>query len=122
RHNTLHRMIRRDELIVRSSMGDFGCIRLRLYLACSLLAEPTVVILDDPTTGLDPRGRSETWQVIRELVDDGTTVLLTTQYLEEAHQLADTIVVIDRGRVIARGTADELKARIGGERLRSEEH
>jgi len=101
----------------RPAKGYSGGMRRRLDLAGALVAEPTVVVLDEPTTGLDPRGRSDTWQVIRELVDDGTTVLLTTQYLEEADQLADTIVVIDRGRVIARGTADELKARIGGERL-----
>jgi ABC-2 type transport system ATP-binding protein len=74
-------------------------------------------MLDEPTTGLDPRGRLDTWEVIGELVADGTGVLLTTQYLEEADQLADTIAVIDRGRVIARGTSDQLKAQVGGERL-----
>ncbi|WP_370945718.1 ATP-binding cassette domain-containing protein [Amycolatopsis sp. cg5] len=94
-----------------------GGMRRRLDLAGALVAEPTVVILDEPTTGLDPRGRIDTWEVIKELVADGTTVLLTTQYLEEADQLCDSIVVIDKGKVIARGTADELKNQIGGERL-----
>ena len=74
-------------------------------------------MLDEPTTGLDPRGRLDTWEVITGLVADGADVLLTTQYLEEADQLADTIAVIDRGRVIARGTSDQLKAQVGGERL-----
>lgn len=94
-----------------------GGMRRRLDLAGALVAEPTVVILDEPTTGLDPRGRIDTWEVIKELVADGTTVLLTTQYLGEADQLCDSIVVIDKGKVIARGTADELKNQIGGERL-----
>ncbi|SDX28087.1 ABC-2 type transport system ATP-binding protein [Amycolatopsis xylanica] len=94
-----------------------GGMRRRLDLAGALVAEPTVVVLDEPTTGLDPRGRIDTWEVIKELVADGTTVLLTTQYLEEADQLCDSIIVIDKGKVIARGTADELKNQIGGERL-----
>jgi ABC-2 type transport system ATP-binding protein len=94
-----------------------GGMRRRLDLAGALVAEPQVVLLDEPTTGLDPRGRLETWEVIGELVADGATVLLTTQYLEEADQLADTILVIDHGRVIASGTADKLKAEVGGERL-----
>jgi ABC-2 type transport system ATP-binding protein len=101
----------------RPAKGYSGGMRRRLDLAGALVAEPTVVVLDEPTTGLDPRGRIDTWEVIKELVADGTTVLLTTQYLEEADQLADRIAVIDRGRVIARGTADELKDEIGGERL-----
>jgi ABC-2 type transport system ATP-binding protein len=101
----------------RPAKGYSGGMRRRLDLAGALVAEPTVVVLDEPTTGLDPRGRIDTWEVINELVADGTTVLLTTQYLEEADQLADRIAVIDRGKVIARGTADELKAEIGGERL-----
>ncbi|MGX7823637.1 ATP-binding cassette domain-containing protein [Actinokineospora sp. 24-640] len=94
-----------------------GGMRRRLDLAGALIAEPAVVVLDEPTTGLDPRGRMETWDVIGELVADGATVLLTTQYLEEADQLADRILVIDRGKVIASGTADQLKGEVGGERL-----
>ncbi|HEY3752043.1 MAG TPA: ATP-binding cassette domain-containing protein [Pseudonocardiaceae bacterium] len=94
-----------------------GGMRRRLDLAGALVARPTVVVLDEPTTGLDPRGRLDTWEVIGNLVSQGATVLLTTQYLEEADQLADTIAVIDKGRLIAQGTADELKAQIGGERL-----
>ncbi|GLZ43115.1 ATP-binding cassette domain-containing protein [Actinokineospora sp. NBRC 105648] len=94
-----------------------GGMRRRLDLAGALVAEPAVVVLDEPTTGLDPRGRLDTWEVIGELVADGATVLLTTQYLEEADQLANTILVIDHGKVIASGTADQLKGQVGGERL-----
>jgi ABC-2 type transport system ATP-binding protein len=94
-----------------------GGMRRRLDLAGALVARPEVVVLDEPTTGLDPRGRLDTWEVIGNLVSDGATVLLTTQYLEEADRLADTIAVIDRGKLIAQGTADELKAQTGGERL-----
>ncbi|MFD5342848.1 ATP-binding cassette domain-containing protein [Streptomyces anulatus] len=94
-----------------------GGMRRRLDLAGALVARPAVVVLDEPTTGLDPRGRADTWQAVRDLVSEGTTVLLTTQYLEEADQLADAIVVIEGGHVVARGSAAELKARVGGERL-----
>jgi oleandomycin transport system ATP-binding protein len=94
-----------------------GGMRRRLDLAASLVTEPEVLFLDEPTTGLDPRARNEVWGMVRGLVADGTTVLLTTQYLEEADLLADQIVVIDRGRVVARGTAEELKKRIGSQTL-----
>ncbi len=94
-----------------------GGMRRRLDLAAALVAEPPVLFLDEPTTGLDPRSRNGMWDVIRELVRGGTTLLLTTQYLEEADRLADDVVVIDRGTVIAQGTADQLKAQLGGERV-----
>ena len=94
-----------------------GGMRRRLDLAASLVTRPPVLFLDEPTTGLDPTSRQQMWDVIRELVSEGTTVLLTTQYLDEADALADSIVVIDHGTVIATGTARELKARIGGEHL-----
>jgi ABC-2 type transport system ATP-binding protein len=92
-----------------------GGMARRLDLAASLVAHPRVLFLDEPTTGLDPRARSEMWEVIRELVASGTTLLLTTQYLEEADELADDIVVFDRGRVIAQGSAEQLKDRVGGD-------
>ena len=94
-----------------------GGMRRRLDLAVTLILAPAVLFLDEPTTGLDPRNRREVWNAIRHLVDRGTTVLLTTQYLDEADQLAGEIVVIDRGRAIAHGTPDGLKARIGGDRV-----
>jgi ABC-2 type transport system ATP-binding protein len=92
-------------------------MRRRLDLAASLITRPQVLFLDEPTTGLDPRGRTEVWQAVRSLTADGTTVLLTTQYLEEADQLADRVSVIDVGRRVAEGTPDELKARLGGDRI-----
>ena len=92
-------------------------MRRRLDLAGALVAAPPVLFLDEPTTGLDPRSRTEMWAVLQGLVSGGTTLLLTTQYLEEADLLADDIVVIDHGKVIAQGTADQLKAQVGGERV-----
>ena len=111
------------ELFALSDAGDrpvktySGGMRRRLDLAAALVAEPPVLFLDEPTTGLDPRSRTDLWGVIRELVASGTTLLLTTQYLEEADRLADSIVVIDQGRTIAEGAADELKTQVGGERV-----
>ena len=97
-----------------------GGMQRRLDLAASLVGRPKVLFLDEPTTGLDPRSRLGMWEIIRSLVAGGTTILLTTQYLDEADDLADTIVVIDRGLVIARGTAEELKGQIGGDVLEFE--
>jgi ABC-2 type transport system ATP-binding protein len=106
-----------SEAAARTAKTYSGGMRRRLDLAASLVGRPQVLFLDEPTTGLDPRGRIEMWDVIRELVSDGTTILLTTQYLEEADRLADLIAVIDGGSVIAEGTSDELKTRVGGEVL-----
>ena len=92
-------------------------MRRRLDLAASLMSQPPVLFLDEPTTGLDPRSRMEMWALLQELVAGGSTLLLTTQYLEEADLLADDIAVVDHGLIIARGTADQLKSQIGGERI-----
>ena len=117
---------RSDELLDRFDLADAadrslrtysGGMRRRLDLAASLIAKPRLLFLDEPTTGLDPRSRIGLWEVITDLVADGTTVLLTTQYLEEADQLAEEIVVIDHGRVIAQGTSDTLKDQVGDDRL-----
>ena len=101
----------------RPVKGYSGGMRRRLDLAGALVAEPPVLFLDEPTTGLDPRSRNELWAVVDELVERGRTVLLTTQYMEEADMLADDIVVMDQGRRIAQGSADQLKAMVGGERI-----
>jgi ABC-2 type transport system ATP-binding protein len=117
---------RADELLERFGLAGTGAkpvkqysggMRRRLDLAASLILAPPVLFLDEPTTGLDPRGRNEVWEAVRALVAGGTTVLLTTQYLDEADQLADRISVIDHGRVIADGSPDQLKSRLGGDRI-----
>ncbi|SEF79087.1 ABC-2 type transport system ATP-binding protein [Actinacidiphila yanglinensis] len=117
---------RADELLERFNLTDAanrvsktysGGMRRRLDLAAALVVSPPVMFMDEPTTGLDPRNRQQLWEVIQELVSGGTTLLLTTQYLEEADHLAHDICVIDHGLVIARGTSDELKAQTGGERI-----
>jgi len=117
---------RADDLLEQFGLADAtdrivktysGGMRRRLDLASALIGRPRVLFLDEPTTGLDPRGRLGMWEVIRDLVREGVTLLLTTQYLEEADELADTIAVVDHGRIIARGTSDELKAEVGGERI-----
>src|SRR5204862_3605319 len=120
---------RADELLDRFDLASAanrpartysGGMRRRLDLASSLLTNPRILFLDEPTTGLDPRSRNEIWAIVRELRREGTTLLLTTQYLEEADQLADRIAVIDHGKVIAEGTGNELKDRVGGQILEVE--
>ena len=117
---------RTDELLVQFALDDAGDrvaktysggMRRRLDLAAALVGRPRLLFLDEPTTGLDPRSRLGLWDVIRSQVREGNTLLLTTQYLEEADELADEIAVVDHGRIIARGTADELKTQVGGERI-----
>ena len=108
---------RLEDAADRSSKTYSGGMQRRLDLAGALVARPPVLFLDEPTTGLDPRSRTEMWSLLQALVSGGTTLLLTTQYLEEADLLADNIVVIDNGKVIAEGTADDLKSQVGGERL-----
>ena len=118
---------RADELLERFSLTDAakrpastysGGMRRRLDLAASMIGRPLVLFLDEPTTGLDPRTRNEVWSEVKRMVGDGVTVLLTTQYMEEAEQLASELAVIDRGKVVAGGAIDELKARVGGRTLR----
>jgi ABC-2 type transport system ATP-binding protein len=117
---------RADELLIRLGLDDAadrlvrtysGGMRRRLDLAASLIADPPVLFLDEPTTGLDPQARTEMWSLLGELVDAGTTLILTTQYLDEADRTADQIVVLDGGRIAAQGTPAQLKARVGGQRI-----
>jgi ABC-2 type transport system ATP-binding protein len=117
---------RADELLERLDLTDAGTklvktfsggMRRRLDLAASLVASPEVLFLDEPTTGLDPRSRGDLWDMLRDLVRDGTALILTTQYLEEADRLADNVIVLDHGRTVAHGTPEELKAKIGDDRI-----
>ncbi len=118
---------RTDELLAAFDLQDArhrrvatysGGMRRRLDLAISLIKRPQLLVLDEPTTGLDPRSRDQLWGIVRHLVDDGVTILLTTQYLEEADQLADTVVMLDHGQIVAQGSAEQLKASLGTEVLR----
>ncbi|WP_075738340.1 ATP-binding cassette domain-containing protein [Streptomyces acidiscabies] len=118
---------RADELLERFSLTEAakrpaktysGGMRRRLDLAASMIGSPSVLFLDEPTTGLDPRTRNEVWDEVKRMVGDGVTVLLTTQYMEEAEQLASELTVVDRGKVVAEGRVDELKAKVGGRTLR----
>jgi len=117
---------RADELLAQVDLIDAfdklakdlsGGMRRRLDLAASLMSHPQVLFLDEPTTGLDPRSRNDLWDMLRNLVRDGTTIILTTQYLEEADRLADDVIVLDHGLTVAHGTPPELKAQIGGDRV-----
>jgi ABC-2 type transport system ATP-binding protein len=122
RANELLAQLSLDEAANRVVRTYSGGMRRRLDIAMSLIARPAVLFLDEPTTGLDPRSRLAMWELIEELARDGTTTLLTTQYLEEADRLAEEIIVIDHGSVIARGTAGELKRELGGERIEIQLH
>ena len=117
RGNELLAQFELDDAADRTVKTYSGGMRRRLDLASALIGRPKLLFLDEPTTGLDPRSRLGLWEVIRGLVRDGTTLLLTTQYLEEADELADTIAVVDHGKIIAKGTAIELKSNVGGERI-----
>jgi ABC-2 type transport system ATP-binding protein len=117
---------RGDELLEQLDLTDFatalvktysGGMRRRLDVAASLMGSPEVLFLDEPTTGLDPRSRGDLWQMLADLVREGTTIVLTTQYLEEADRMADDIVVLDHGETVAHGTPEDLKARIGDDRI-----
>ena len=117
---------RADDLLAQVDLADAadklardlsGGMRRRLDLAASLMSRPTVLFLDEPTTGLDPRSRNDLWDMLRDLVRDGTTIILTTQYLEEADRLADDVIVLDHGLTVAHGTPNDLKAQIGGDRV-----
>jgi len=117
RAQTLLELVELTDAADRLIKGYSGGMKRRLDLASALVHEPEVLFLDEPTTGLDPRSRGELWEIVRQLVREGTTVILTTQYLDEADKLADDIVVLDHGSMVAHGTPAELKARIGTDRV-----